>query len=374
MWSDTRQSYRGPGQRMSARRELARCSYVSRRLPKFARVVHDGTAATTRKVVKALRIGDSFQCDLIAFGVVIVLAINGHSTVTDSLKDEKIVGSADMNPPHRGSDDRRSQRRRRPELRRCREEIDTGSEARCFAMRIHALEASGGPDLRRDGALRDRERRRQGYERRNKQRRRRDSQSRTRPQSLGDRNSARRHSTSAYGRATVAVQPCRRNRSASGRGRLHRAAYAAMRPPPKQPPPTAPSASSVSMLGCGVLVFAVGVTVAGRLLRGSRRCLSVCSMGRSGGWERVVRWVRRRDFLSRICWHASHRRCRSTPWSSRLLAPRARPRAHRPDDVRGRRRLRRRRIDHIDRRRALRDQVDVRCRAASACMRRTVDA
>ena len=75
-------------------------------------------------MTKALRIGGFVSgAILIAFGVVvIVLAINAHSTVTDSLKDEKIVGSAGHEPVrHRGSDEGGgSQWRRRSELRRCR--------------------------------------------------------------------------------------------------------------------------------------------------------------------------------------------------------------------------------------------------------------
>ena len=101
-------------------------------------------------MTKALRIGGFISgAILIAFGVVvIVLAINAHSTVTDSLKDEKIVGSADMNP----SDIEAAMKEAGlsgvdvPSCDVADEEIDTGSEARCFAeyMRIHALEASGG--------------------------------------------------------------------------------------------------------------------------------------------------------------------------------------------------------------------------------------
>ena len=101
-------------------------------------------------MAKVLRIGGFIAgAILIVFGViVIVLAINGRSTVTDSLKDEKIVGSPDMNPTDieaamkeaglTGVD--------APSCDVAGEEIDTGSEARCFAqyMRIHALEASGG--------------------------------------------------------------------------------------------------------------------------------------------------------------------------------------------------------------------------------------
>ena len=101
-------------------------------------------------MTKALRIGGfASGAILIAFGVVVIaLAINAHSTVTDSLKDEKIVGSADMNP----SDIEAAMKEAGlsgvdvPSCDVAGEEIDTGSEARCFAeyMRIHALEASGG--------------------------------------------------------------------------------------------------------------------------------------------------------------------------------------------------------------------------------------
>ena len=101
-------------------------------------------------MTKALRIGGFISgAILVAFGVVvIVLAINAHSTVTDSLKDEKIVGSADMNP----TDIEAAMKEAGlsgvdvPSCDVADEEIDTGSEARCFAeyMRIHALEASAG--------------------------------------------------------------------------------------------------------------------------------------------------------------------------------------------------------------------------------------
>ena len=101
-------------------------------------------------MTKALRIGGFVSgAILIAFGVVVIaLAINAHSTVTDSLKDEKIVGSPDMNP----SDIEAAMKEAGlsgvdvPSCDVADEEIDTGSEARCFAeyMRIHALEASGG--------------------------------------------------------------------------------------------------------------------------------------------------------------------------------------------------------------------------------------
>ena len=101
-------------------------------------------------MAKALRIGGFVSgAILIGFGVVVIaLAINARSTVTDGLQDEKIVGSADMNP----TDIEAAMKEAGltgvdvPSCDVADEEIDTGSEARCFAeyMRIHALEASGG--------------------------------------------------------------------------------------------------------------------------------------------------------------------------------------------------------------------------------------
>ena len=101
-------------------------------------------------MAKALRIGGFVSgAILIVFGVVVIaLAINARSTVTNNLQDEKIVGSADMNP----SDIEAAMKEAgltgvdAPSCDVADEEIDTGSEARCFAeyMRIHALEASGG--------------------------------------------------------------------------------------------------------------------------------------------------------------------------------------------------------------------------------------
>ena len=113
-------------------------------------------------MTKALRIGGFLSgAILIVFGVVvIVLAINGRSTVTDGLKDEKIVGSPDMNP----TDIEAAMKEAGlsgfdiPSCDVAGEEIDTGSEARCFAeyMRIHTLEASGGLTYAEMGALRPR--------------------------------------------------------------------------------------------------------------------------------------------------------------------------------------------------------------------------
>ncbi len=86
---------------------------------------------------------------LIAFGIgSLVLSVQGKSTVKDSLKQEKIVGSPDMNPDAIAAE-AKAAGLTDVDLPDCSvdgDKIDTGSEARCFAgyMRIHALEASGG--------------------------------------------------------------------------------------------------------------------------------------------------------------------------------------------------------------------------------------
>jgi len=86
---------------------------------------------------------------LIAFGIgSLVLSVQGKSTVTDSLKQEKIVGSPDMTPDAIAAEAKAAGLTGVdfPDCSVAGEQIDTGSEARCFAnyMRIHALEASGG--------------------------------------------------------------------------------------------------------------------------------------------------------------------------------------------------------------------------------------
>src|SRR5436190_7558370 len=86
---------------------------------------------------------------LIAFGIgSLVLAAQGKSTVKDSLKQEKIVGSPDMTPDAIAAEAQKAGLTGVdfPDCSVAGEEIDTGSEAKCFAgyMRIHALEASGG--------------------------------------------------------------------------------------------------------------------------------------------------------------------------------------------------------------------------------------
>jgi hypothetical protein len=86
---------------------------------------------------------------LIAFGIAsIVLSIQGKNTVTDSLSQEKIVGSPDMTPAAIKAEASQAglQNVSLPSCSVAGDTIDTGSEAKCFAeyMRIHALEASGG--------------------------------------------------------------------------------------------------------------------------------------------------------------------------------------------------------------------------------------
>jgi hypothetical protein len=87
---------------------------------------------------------------LIAFGVVaIVMGFNGRSTVADSLKQEKIVGSADMTPALIAKEAKAAGLTNvadLPTVAVAGKAINTGPRARAFAsyMRIHALEASGG--------------------------------------------------------------------------------------------------------------------------------------------------------------------------------------------------------------------------------------
>jgi hypothetical protein len=87
---------------------------------------------------------------LIAFGVVaIIMGFSGRSTVTDSLKQEKIVGSADMTPAliaKEAKDAGLTNIANMPTVSVAGQAINTGPRARAFAsyMRIHALEATGG--------------------------------------------------------------------------------------------------------------------------------------------------------------------------------------------------------------------------------------
>lgn len=87
---------------------------------------------------------------LIAFGIgALVLSIAGHREVGTQLSREKIVGTPDMTPEGIAQGAKEAGLPASIELPTCSvagEEIDTGSEAKCFAdyMRIHALESTGG--------------------------------------------------------------------------------------------------------------------------------------------------------------------------------------------------------------------------------------
>src|SRR5215211_5127092 len=81
---------------------------------------------------------------LIAFGIAtLVLSIAGHNEVRSQLEREAIVGTPDMTPDEIAKGAEEAGLPDSVELPTCSvagEEIDTGSEAKCFAdyMRIHA--------------------------------------------------------------------------------------------------------------------------------------------------------------------------------------------------------------------------------------------
>jgi hypothetical protein len=87
---------------------------------------------------------------LVAFGVVaIVMGFSGRATVTDSLNQEKIVGSADMTPALIAKEAKEAgltNVANMPTVSVAGKAINSGPRARAFAsyMRIHALEATGG--------------------------------------------------------------------------------------------------------------------------------------------------------------------------------------------------------------------------------------
>jgi hypothetical protein len=86
---------------------------------------------------------------LIAFGVVaILMGFNGRSTVVDSLKQEKIVGGADMTPALIAKEAQEAGLTGvdLPTVAVAGKAINSGERARAFAsyMRIHALLATGG--------------------------------------------------------------------------------------------------------------------------------------------------------------------------------------------------------------------------------------
>jgi len=87
---------------------------------------------------------------LIVFGIaVIVLALNGRSTVNSSLKQEMITGTPDMTPAgikQEVAAQSWASGYGFPSCSVAGKAVNNGTTARCFAqyMRIHALEATGG--------------------------------------------------------------------------------------------------------------------------------------------------------------------------------------------------------------------------------------
>jgi hypothetical protein len=87
---------------------------------------------------------------LIAFGIAaVVMGVNGHNTVQNSLKLEQIVGSPDMTPAAIKTEGLKAGLPAStdwPTVSVAGKKIDTGARARAFAtyMRIHTLEATGG--------------------------------------------------------------------------------------------------------------------------------------------------------------------------------------------------------------------------------------
>jgi hypothetical protein len=86
---------------------------------------------------------------LIAFGIAaIVMSVNGRSTVSNSLKQEQIVGTPDMTPAGIEAEAKQAGLKdiSYPTCSVANTPVTTGATARCFAqyMQIHALEATGG--------------------------------------------------------------------------------------------------------------------------------------------------------------------------------------------------------------------------------------
>jgi hypothetical protein len=111
------------------------------------------TSRTKSSVLRTLLEWGGFAAGavLVAFGVAaIVMGFQGRATVVDSLKQEKIVGSADMTPAAITEEAQKAgldvNAIDMPTVSVAGQTIDTGPEARAFAsyMRIHALEATGG--------------------------------------------------------------------------------------------------------------------------------------------------------------------------------------------------------------------------------------
>ncbi len=99
---------------------------------------------------KALEIGGFVAAAvLIAFGVAaIVMGVNGRSTVNSSVKNEAIVGTADMTPAGISAEASKAGLKNVtiPSCSVANKAVSNGATARCFAqyMRIHTLIATGG--------------------------------------------------------------------------------------------------------------------------------------------------------------------------------------------------------------------------------------
>ena len=86
---------------------------------------------------------------LIGIGVAaLVMGVSGNSTVRDSIKQEKIVGSPDMTPTNISAEVKKAGLTgiATPSCTVAGKAVKNGDTARCFAqyMRIHALLATGG--------------------------------------------------------------------------------------------------------------------------------------------------------------------------------------------------------------------------------------
>ena len=100
---------------------------------------------------RALEIGGiAAAVVLIGFGVAaLVMGISGNSTVHDSIKQEKIVGSPDMTPAAISAEVKKAGLASQIDTPSCSvagKSVNNGDTAHCFAeyMRIHALLATGG--------------------------------------------------------------------------------------------------------------------------------------------------------------------------------------------------------------------------------------
>ncbi len=111
----------------------------------------EGTEVQDDRVRRFLEIGGVIAAVLlIAFGAgSIVLSMQGRGVVKHELLQQKIVGSADMNPSATAVEAKAAGLSKSVTLPTCSvagKTIDNGATARCFAsyMRIHALESTGG--------------------------------------------------------------------------------------------------------------------------------------------------------------------------------------------------------------------------------------